>query len=350
MTERIDPCANVAAVKRLIPVIIMLPALLGCVTIDTATRDETRLKGEVPSGLGRTLAVRIDGGAPETQAGLIQALEREFVSQDLFDRVVQLDREEATARATGLSSLWVTLLGESSESVLDVWNFADAFVARYEIQIELRDEQGQLILQGHVSGIGADDVSDDDFVDADKQEDVRRAAQRDAATKVSRALRRAANARATKAMQNLYELRLSPGVGPVDVAVLGFDDEAAARRRRGGLLRQHMIQALSKLGPEISVFDDKRVQRALEREAPASLHGISSFELDRIAQQLPGPRYFVVGRVALLGGRVTAEVRLLDARGEELQAKQAVAEGLGAIPVVAVKLTRRLSEGLKELE
>lgn len=333
--------------RRSLLLLALLP-LSGCMSLGRATHDETRLRGDVPAGLGRALAVRVDGAPDgETEGELLRALEREFTGQDLFDRVEPL-AAGAAGPTGGSSGLWVTVLSASAEDVFDMIQLETAFVARYELEVELRDRAGAFVLGGHVSGVGADPVTDDEFLQGEKQTDVRLAALNDAAAKMSRALRAAAASRATKAMESLPKLTFPPGVGPIGVAVLGFDEDEGARRRRGGLLRDKLGQALRKLGAELEVTPEVDVARALEHEEPGSLFQITSYQLDGLVQRLPRVRLFVVGRLSLVGGKVATTIRVLDPTGTPVTEVSADAEGLGALPVVAVKLARRIAEWLGE--
>ena len=331
--------------------LLLVPALAfaaGCTTITKATKDKTRLRGEVPAGLGRILEVQLSGFDDATRVELASAIEREFVAGNLFERVRELDADRASG---GLTSLLVVKKVESSvDDLVDVFNFESAHIARFEMTIDLQDERGRQVLGGHISGIGVDSVTESEFLNAEKRSDVRVAALHDASMKMSRALRQAANARADKALETLTPIRLPQGFGTLLVAVLGFDDGKAARRRQGPEMALHVSNALGKLGEGVVVLPAATVRRALEREpdvtnAFVTLH---KKQVERLVPHLGGASLFVVGKVSRSGGVVRAEVRVVSRLSAEMVKFTAEAKGLGALRVVAVKLVRGIGQALEK--
>lgn len=335
-------------------------------TFASATRDATHLAGEVPSGLGRRLVVdvsvasvgsRLDAGAPDAEAAdravehlprssladLPLVLGAELEEQDLFDRV-----EPAGPTPGRAARLRVEVLAYESREAFDSRLIAWAWVVRHELAVQLVDARGAPVLSGRISGIAIDEVSDpDDLSDAAK-DGLRLASLRDAATKLSRTLRRTAETRARAAESTLVKVRLAPGAGPVRVAVLGFDDEEQARRLRGPALTQQLEGALASLGAEVSVTRAEDVQQALDRSPPRAFASLGA-GVEPIAVQL-GSRLFVVGRVTASDGRVSAEAQVLDRKGRlAFAAVAAGADGLGAMRIVAADLARQIAAGIEGL-
>jgi hypothetical protein len=105
---------------------------------------------------------------------------------------------------------------------------------------------------------------------------------------------------------------------------------------------------MTRLGADFDVTPHPESQRAVEREPPTKgFLDIADYEVVHIGRHLPDTRVFVVGRLQLTGGRVDAEARVIDRKGKVLLAREASAEGLGALPVVAITLAERLGEGLQ---
>lgn len=320
---------------------LTLLALAGCTTIDGARVDNTHLSGDVPTGLGRTVAIQLDGADEESAAALLSALEREFVTNDLFDTVLTAD-----SGATDATRLRVNFLRASDEDLYDLLELQGAHAVRYELEIELRNAAGEMVLDGRVDGIGVDDVTDNEFLDTDKREDIKLSALHDAAMKVSRGLRQAANQRATKALLALPEIGLPAGVAPLEIAVLGFDDVSGATRRRGGIVTERLTEAIFRLGREFSVTPYSKTQRAVDQEDPTSFHGLKNYEIALIARHVPA-RLYVVGKVKMSGGDVSAEARVLDREGNLILTESASTNGLGALPVVAVELAEKIGVALQ---
>jgi len=328
----------------------LLAALLllnGCTTLSSATRDETRLRGEVPTALGRVLEVQIEGVEGADRLALMRALERELITGDLFDRVTEVPEQAEQLRAP-VATLSVTLGEGSSRQLFDLWTLNDAFVARFELEIELHDDSGQSVIEGHITGVAADDVTDPEHLDPAKREDVRLAALQDAAMKMSRALRQAANARVNQAIESLTRITLAPGVGPVGLAVIGFDDDSGAQQRSGTLLAAHLTDALGRLGPELELTPVAEARRAIERASrlPERFSEVAPYELEELVLNLPKASLVVVGRMWRSGAQVSAQARLLDREGREVSSFEASAEGLGAMRIVAIKLAREIGAGL----
>lgn len=325
----------------------VLVAFVGCNSIGGAARDRTRLEGRVPAGLGRVLEVSILGTCAPTTSDLLTALRVEFEGRDLFDRIELASAEPNTRRAA--SRLDLQLMSSEAGEVFDHWDITDGYVVRFDMRVSLRDPAGNTVLEGDVSGVAVDAVTDLDELPPERRDDMRVAALFDATGKLSRALRRAADTRAKDARDGLARITLPPGTGPVMIAVLGFDDEQTARRMRGPLLADHLAAALVDLGPDVAVLSRDEVERALDADTQARtpLFDAGQTRIEPIAREVVA-RLIVVGRVVSNGGRVNADVRVLDRTGKVLLTHQAVAEGLGALRIVAVELARAIGQSLVE--
>ncbi len=330
-------------------IVVLAGVLAGCTSLHSATEDATRLRGEVPNQLGRILEVRLEGADAPTREALLASLEREFVSRDLFDRVKEVPYEAAQRNAAA-STLWITVADARLVEVWDLFELDRGLVARFELAIELRDQRDEQVLEGHVTGLAADTVSEPIVLaQSVRRDELRLSALHDASMKVSRALRRAAFRRGQDAMSNLPRVEFPAGVGPVAIAVLGFDDPSGARRR-GHTLTEALQDAFARLGREVEVVPRPDVRRALAKRSPpiTSFWNIAPYELDEVSQHLGRGDYFAVGRIDLAGDRVKASCRLLDRRGEEVLREEASAVGLGAVRVVAAKLARHLGTRLAQ--
>ncbi len=324
--------------------------LAGCSTLGSATEDHTLLRGEVPIELGRILEVRIEGGDEATRLGLVDALSRELVSRDLFDRVKPVPHD-APGRNAAASTLFVSVLSHELREVWDLFELQSGLAARVELAIELRDQLDAQVLDGHVTGVAADIVSDDEELERpERRQELRVAALHHASMKLSRALRRAAQRRGHEAMARLPDLRFPRGVGPVTVVVLGVDDPSGGRRR-GHSLTDALQEAFGRLGAEVEVVPRPEVRRAIaKRDTPlTSYWEIARYELDELARELGRGDYAVVARIELGGDRVKASGKLLDRRGETVATAEGSAVGLGAVRVVAAQLAGRLGTRLAQL-
>ncbi len=315
-------------------------SLCGCPSIERAAVDRTKLGGDVPDRLDRMLVVAVEGADAALAAELVAAVEDELIGRDLFDRV------DAVAGVGSAARLTLRLLEAVEGEVWDGWELSTGWVSRFELEVGLADGAGAPVLTGHVTGLGVDRVSDAEDFSPDKRLDLRAAALHDAAVKVSRALRRAADERGLDALDGLVPLRLSPGAGPVAVALLGVDDEPGARRLRGGQLEAHLGEALAALGQALKVSRPEEVRRAADRPPTQGWLGLDEASIQPVAAQLP-VQLFLVGRVSAVAGRFSAELRALDRDGRVVFRHQATAGGLGALRVLAVDLARAVSDGVR---
>lgn len=342
-----DPGYHARPMTRSTALLAVLVAFAGCNSIEGAARDRTRLEGQVPAGLGRVLEVSIQGIGEPTTSDLLAALRAEFEGRDLFDRIEVASAEPNTRRAS--SRLDLELLSTEAGEVFDSWDITDGYIVRFDMKVSLSDPAGRKVLEGQVSGVAVDAVSDLDELPVERRDDMRVAALFDATGKLSRALRRAADSRAKDAREGLTKITLPPGVGPVMIGVLGFDDEQTARRLRGPLLADHLAAALIDLGPDVAVLSRDEVERALDADPQSRtpLFDAGQTRIEPIAREVTA-RLLVVGRVVSNGGRVNAEVRVLDRGGKVIVSHQATAEGLGALRIVAVELARVIGQSLVE--
>lgn len=350
-----------ARVKRRLPFVVPCLLLLGgCTSIQDAAEDRTRLTGHVPVGLGRILEVDVNGGDEATTRDLVGAVRTEFEGRDLFDRILAATEDAGGTSPRSVARLDLDITGHRAGEVFDSWQIETGYVVRYDMTALLRDPSGGVVLEGTVTGVAVDSVSDTDLLDDARKDDMRVAALYDAASKVSRALRRAAEDRARESREGLERISLPPGTGPVTLAVLGFDDELHARRPRGAVLADQLAEALVALGPDVAVIPGDEVVRALEeaglrlpprREGSAEgvrpLANLDATGLSSLTTRLSA-RLFVVGRVSASSGRVTAEARVLDRAGKVLLTHPATADGLGALRVVAVDIARAIGKLLVE--
>jgi hypothetical protein len=150
----------------------------------------------------------------------------------------------------------------------------------------------------------------------------------------------------------MERIHLPKGVGPVRIAALGFDDDPAARRRRGTQLTRELAAALTRLGPDLDLVSPEEVDQELGADAdrrPKSFERISSSELDPFIPRL-GMRLIVGGKITADGNRVEASalVRPTAADAPAIGTAQSAAEGPGALSLVAVELARQLGAALEK--
>ena len=315
----------------------------GCTTIDAATRDRTALAGEVPDSLGRILEVQIAGEGDEVlHTGLRDAIQTEFETRDLFDHVIAAVASGSVAGRRA-SRLDVVVESVSEEDVFDLIEFQDGLIVRYELQVVLRDAGGALALEGHVSGIGADTLTDHDAITEATRGDVRLTAMHDAGMKISRGLRLTADARAREAFDSLKPITLPPGVGPLDIAVLGFDEDSS--RRRGPLMANQVARALQLLGPDLRITPTDDILRAMEDLPQTAFLELGAPQLRLIARELPS-RVFVVGGLEFRGDDLQVVAKAYDREGKLLQEHELQGKGLGALRVLAARLAQAVGEGL----
>ncbi|MBL4846448.1 MAG: hypothetical protein JKY65_13045 [Planctomycetes bacterium] len=330
------------------PLLALLGSLIlaGCGSIDAATTDHTRLWGEVPTGLGRILEVRVDEVEDDQlREDILEAVRREFVRGGLFDRVRPVFTDRPVS--PGTSELRIAFAGASSEELFDLFEFEDALVSRYELSIELLDEQNKQILGGHITGLGVDVITEHDHLTDAKREDVRLASLDDAAMKMSRALRHAANTRAHKVYEVLPRIDIPGAVG---IAVLGFDDSEDSARLHGLALNYQVRRLFPRLGPAWLIVKDEDVTDAMIRaEITERLFDLSPYRVEKLASFLPAASMLLVGKVEIRPEGMFVTGRLLDRSGKPIVKHEVHASGLGALPVAAAKLCRGLAEKLRTL-
>lgn len=317
----------------------------GCSTIEGATKDQTALAGEVPDTLGRILEVQIAGqGDPALHDALRGAIRAEFESRDLFDHVIAAVPSGAVAGRRP-SRLDVVVEAVSEEEIFDLIEFQDGLIVRYELQVTLRDAGGVLALEGHVSGIGADTVTDSDAITDAVRDDVRLTARHDAGMKISRGLRLTADARASEAFDALNPVTLPPGVGPLDIAVLGFDEDSG--RRRGPAMTSQVARALQLLGPDLRPTPPDDVVRALEELPRTPFMELGEPQFKLIGRELPA-RAYVVGAMVARGEDLEVVAKVYDRDGKLLQEHTLQDRGLGALRVLAAQLGQAVGDSLME--
>lgn len=364
----------------LLVLVALVGSLCGCTNFADTVKDETKLEGPAAGELGRRLVVdlvvpeKFPGDEPEAARDrpsaaqlseqFVEAFKAELEGGDLFDEVVTSQGEAAPvgtgARTTRLEA---TLATEWHGVVHDFWRQRDGYVERYELTARLADRTGTEVLGGHLEGLGWDDRFDcgplaalgigwfgnrdrtpESLSDA-KKADIRAAAMRDAVQKIARCLRSAASQKARDAIAALKPVHLPPGVGPLPIAVLGFDDDPAARHRRGVAIARATAGALQRMGPDFAVVSQDEVENELGADPtsrPRSFEKLRSEELDRLVPRL-GARLYVVGKVSADGNRVEAVAWVKNTRLEDVgEPARAVAEGPGALSLVAVDLAQKL--------
>jgi hypothetical protein len=336
--------------------------LAGCTNFDDQVKDESKLEGPARGDLGRRLVVQIDGTTAELAERFSDGVKAELEGGDLFDEVAVAD--SAPLNSTSVSArLDLTLISESHGILHDFWRQRDGYYERYELACSLTERGGKKVLEGQIDGIGYDDKFDcgplaaigfgwfgnpdriPESLSEDKKEDIRTAARRDAVQKVARSLQAAANEKARDALKALVAVHLPPGVGPLPIAVLGFDDDPAARHRRGVPLARAVASDLQHLGPDFAVVSQDEVEQEVGADPssrPKSFQKIRSDELDRLVPRL-GARLYVLGTVSADGNRVEATAWVKTSRLETVgEPARAVAEGPGALARVAVDLAQKL--------
>jgi len=332
-------------------VIAALALLAGCTNFQERIVDRTALEGPAKGDLGRELDVRVTGADDNTAAELVDAVKAELESGDLFDDVVAGRGTAPVASGMSTARLELELRATDAAVVNDFWRQRDGYVARYELGCTLTDRTGHPILTGPVTGLGFDDATDPDHLSEAKKGEIRAAARRDAALKIGRVLRRAADARADAALAAIERVHLPPGVGPVRIAAIGFDDDPAARRRHGSQLTRALAAALQRLGPDFDIVSMEEVEQELGSDPtsrPASYENLKTAELDRMVPRL-GMRLYVTGRLSADGDRIeaVATIRPTALEAKELGTASAHAEGPGALALVAVELAKQLGAAVK---
>jgi hypothetical protein len=349
-------------------------ALAGCTNFQDRIHDPSKVEGPALGDLGRRLVVVTDGMAKagnesELSVQFVEAFKAELEGSDLFDEVVTASGEPAPVGSGGPTHLDVTLVSEDHGILHDFWRQRDGYYERYDLTTRLTDRKGTIVLEGDVSGIGYDDRFDcgplaafgigwfgnrdrtPESLSDDKVEDIRAAARRDAVQKIARALRNASSEQARGALKELKPIHLPAGVGPLPVAVLGFDDDPAARHRRGVALARATAGALQRLGPDFAVVSQDEVENELgvdPTSRPRSFEKIRTEELDRLVPRL-GARLYLVGRVSADGNRVEAIAWFKNTRLQDVgEPARAVCEGPGALSLVAVELARKLGDTVEK--
>lgn len=316
----------------------------GCTSVAEASKDDTNLVGDVPASLGPRVALRITAEAADVTSALAIAIEDELLGRELFERV---DTVAPLRSTSGSARLDIEVTRVFQDEVFDAWTIDTVFVSRIDLDVALRDAGGKLILHGRVTGLGIDPVTESDQLDDERRADEKLAAFHDAAAKVSRRLRRAAAERARDAAGDVKPIRLPRGVGPVAVAVIGFDDKLEARRLRGPELTEALTGTLGLLGTDVRVLPREDLLRALEDDLPKTGLRGKPHLVKSVAARCDAA-LFLVGSVETTAGRVSATVDVVDRDGKTAFTRSAGAEGLGALGVIAAELAKGVGAGLLE--
>ncbi len=323
----------------------------GCTNFKHEVRDETALSGPAKGDLGRELEVRIDGADDALVSQFMEAMKADLELGDLFDEV-EPARSTAPVGSHSRAARHVPALHGSRAAVVPYFGRQrDGYVARYELTCSLTDRAGTEVVAGSVTGIGFDDATDPDRLKESKKGEIRAAARRDAALKIGRFLRRAAEEKANEALKAIEKVRLPPGVGPIRVAVIGFDDDPAARRRRGPQMTRALALALQRLGPDFDIVSPEEVEQELGSDPmsrPPSYEKIREEHLGRMIPRL-GMRLYVAGRVSADGNRIEASssIRPTRAEAEAIGSASGAAEGPGALSLVAIEMAKQLGAAVK---
>lgn len=299
----------------------------------------------MPASLGPRVVLHITSSeAADVTSALAVAIEEELLGRELFERV---DTVAALRSTSGSARLDLEVVKVFQDEVFDAWTIDTVFVSRIDLDIALRDAGGKLILHGRVTGLGVDPVTESEDLHAERRTDEKLAAFHDAAAKVSRRLRRAAADRARAAAEEVKPVRLPRGVGPVAVAVLGFDDKEEARRLRGPELTQALTSTLGRLGTDVRVVPREEVLRAFDGPPPSGYRRGKEHLVKSVAAGCDAA-LFIVGSVETTSGRVSAAVDVVDRDGKTAFTRTAGAEGLGALGVIAAELAKGVGAGLLE--
>jgi hypothetical protein len=325
----------------------------GCTTFKSSIEDHTKLEGPATGDLGRELEVRVT--APEAlRRAIYRAVVNELEVGDLFDEVfLGVEAPDGgvapLGSATRPARLELELLSAPEKVVKDFWQQRDGYVARYEFTCRVVDRTGAVVLSGPLTGLAYDDATDPDVLDEVKREDVREAARRTAIVRVARQLHRAAEKRVDQALKEIPRVKLPDGVGPVAIAAIGFDDDPAARHRRGPQLTRAVAGALNRLGADLKVVAPEEVENELGADPttrPREFSNLTTEELDRLVPRL-GARLYVSGKVSADGHRVTAHAMVRDTSLVTLGECDVAAEGPGALGMVAVEIARKLGAAIE---
>lgn len=330
---------------------VLLALVAGCTNFKDEVRDGTKLEGPAKGDLGRELAVRVAGADDALTGQLLEAVKADLEFGDLFDEVEQGTGTAPIASGMSVARLDLVVRSSRADVVHDFWRQRDGYVARYELGCTLTDRAGREVLAGDISGIGYDDATDPDHLKESKKGEIRAAARRDAALKIGRFLRRAAEAQADEALRAIEKVKLPAGVGPIRVAVIGFDDDPAARRRRGVQMARALAHALQRLGPDFDIVSPEEVEQELGADPtsrPSSYEKIRDEQLGKMIPRL-GMRLFVVGKVSADGNRIeaTASIKPTQTEAPALGSASAYAEGPGALSLVAVEMAKQLGAAVK---
>lgn len=329
-----------------------LSLLCACSELENLRVDKTELVRGQGRFLGRRLIVRVAGQSPEVQKNVYEAFRAELEDGDLFHRIRQVDErqpEEADDRQASLLTLRV--LEVQRHDFGNLFTDSEGWLVKYVMQVELLDRNRLSQFKGVLNGIAYDDTSERDRLDFEKREDILRAAERDAASKLGDALRAQLEQQLEIELERIPSLRFAAGVGPLKLALVNIDLKRAHPSTRASEIQTEILSAFEQAGPELEISSPRETDDLLERRGITNMSGLvlakkTGEEMEYI---LPA-RVVVMVVVRARASVVQLEASLYELNGgAKLLGQSSVrAGGLGAMRLASVRLVRKLVRTLRK--
>lgn len=323
--------------------LVALLGLAGCSPLDVLARDGTRLKMLEGQDFGRRLWLKIEGGTASQREGLTAAFRAELEDGNLFNTLTT-----TAPKGARVSKLEVKVLDQLSQEFGGVFADAEGFVARYSVRALITDRKGREAFVGNIDGVAYDDETAPDRLTLGKKNEIEIAAQRDAASKISEALRAIVEDQLSSEFDKVPTLKLAPGVGPLKLALVNVDVKRAHPSTNANGIAADLRSALDLAGPELRLINPLRVRQALNRGNLDTLTGLTITEKERKDLE----RFLAVPFIMLVTVRsgdegVAMEASMLPlSGGDALTRVKSSASGIGALRIAGVRLVRALVEGL----
>lgn len=354
--------------------------------LDKLSKDSTNLKSFDAQVSTQQLTIIVSGGTADQRQNIGAAFKDELEDGNLFESVIlkpiggndpvmtpaqkqryladnrlgnpgdsQFNgalRVDAAQHRPGFNQLFVNISRRIGTEFGNMVSDSEGWIVRYEATSKLINDAGESVLSGPIVGVAYDDNTELIDLDPFKRREIELAAQQDLAVKIGDWLEAEVEKKVVAELEEIPVLKLAPGIGPIDLAIVSIDLKKAHPKVRVAQVESDLRTALELAGPEIKVLGATRVERLIETQNLPPITGLNiPEEVQRwLVRELPS-RYVLLVQVESTGNIMTIESAFYEV--SELERKllfetRHETRGLAAIRFGSIGLVQKLLTQLSE--